>query len=148
MSKVVLKGITKKYGNNTVVNNIDLTAENGKLISILGPSGCGKTTTLRMIAGFEKPDGGEILFDDKEVGSIPVNKRNIGMVFQSYALFPHMTVEQNVAYGLERERLPRLKLKKESLKRLKWYIWTNMPKESQNSFRAVSSKGWLLPGLL
>ena len=88
MSEVVLKSITKKYGANTVVNSIDLTAENGKLISILGPSGCGKTTTLRMIAGFEKPDGGEIYFDGGEVKDIPVNKRNIGMVFQSYALFP------------------------------------------------------------
>lgn len=105
MSEVVLKGITKKYGANTVVNSIDLTAENGKLISILGPSGCGKTTTLRMIAGFEKPDGGEIYFDGKEVKDIPVNKRNIGMVFQSYALFPHMTVEQNVAYGLEQRKI-------------------------------------------
>lgn len=119
MSKVVLKGITKKYGNNTVVNNIDLTAENGKLISILGPSGCGKTTTLRMIAGFEKPDGGEILFDDKEVGSIPVNKRNIGMVFQSYALFPHMTVEQNVAYGLEQRKTPPAKIKERVAEALK-----------------------------
>ena len=106
MSEVVLKSITKKYGANTVVNSIDLTAENGKLISILGPSGCGKTTTLRMIAGFEKPDGGEIYFDGREVKDIPVNKRNIGMVFQSYALFPHMTVEQNVAYGLEQRKLP------------------------------------------
>ncbi len=105
MSEVVLKGITKKYGANTVVNSIDLTAENGKLISILGPSGCGKTTTLRMIAGFEKPDGGEIYFDGKEVKDIPVNKRNIGMVFQSYALFPHMTVEQNVSYGLEQRKI-------------------------------------------
>lgn len=105
MSTVILKGIVKKYGQNTVVKGIDLTAEDGKLVSILGPSGCGKTTTLRMIAGFEKSDGGEIYFDDKQMGKVPVNKRNIGMVFQSYALFPHMTVFDNIAYGLCQRKL-------------------------------------------
>ncbi len=105
MSEVILKNLTKKYGTNTVVDNINLKAENGKLVSILGPSGCGKTTTLRMIAGFEKPDSGEIFFDGRTVGTLPINKRNIGMVFQSYALFPHMTVEQNVSYGLEQRKV-------------------------------------------
>lgn len=101
MAKVELKNLTKIYGQNTVVDHIDLEIENGTLVSILGPSGCGKTTTLRMIAGFEHPEDGDVLFDGQSVGQVPVNKRNIGMVFQSYALFPHMTVEQNVAYGLE-----------------------------------------------
>ena len=101
MSNVTLKNLTKSYGTNTVVNHIDLTVPDGTLTSILGPSGCGKTTTLRMIAGFEVPQEGDILFDDVSVAKTPVNKRNIGMVFQSYALFPHMTVFQNVAYGLE-----------------------------------------------
>lgn len=101
MAKVELKNLTKIYGQNTVVDHINLEIENGTLVSILGPSGCGKTTTLRMIAGFEHPEDGDVLFDGQSVGQVPVNKRNIGMVFQSYALFPHMTVEQNVAYGLE-----------------------------------------------
>ena len=101
MAKVELKNLTKIYGQNTVVDHINLEIENGTLASILGPSGCGKTTTLRMIAGFEHPEDGDVLFDGQSVGQVPVNKRNIGMVFQSYALFPHMTVEQNVAYGLE-----------------------------------------------
>lgn len=105
MSKVVLNGLVKKYGQNTVVKGINLTAEDGKLVSILGPSGCGKTTTLRMIAGFEKTDGGEVYFDDKPMSKVPVNKRNIGMVFQSYALFPHMTVFDNIAYGLCQRKL-------------------------------------------
>jgi len=104
MSQVSLKKLTKIYGEKTVVDHIDLDIENGTLVSILGPSGCGKTTTLRMIAGFELPDDGEVLFDDQPVGKVPVNKRNIGMVFQSYALFPHMTVFQNVAYGLEQQK--------------------------------------------
>ena len=101
MAKVELKNLTKISGQNTVVDHINLEIENGTLVSILGPSGCGKTTTLRMIAGFEHPEDGDVLFDGQSVGQVPVNKRNIGMVFQSYALFPHMTVEQNVAYGLE-----------------------------------------------
>ncbi|MDD6255176.1 MAG: ABC transporter ATP-binding protein [Eubacteriales bacterium] len=107
MAKVTLKGLTKIYGKNTVVDHIELTVENGTLVSILGPSGCGKTTTLRMLAGFELPDDGEVLFDDEPVGNVPVNKRGIGMVFQSYALFPHMTVFQNVAYGLEQRKIPK-----------------------------------------
>lgn len=101
MAKVTIKNLTKVYGENTVVDNISAEIPDGTLVSILGPSGCGKTTTLRMIAGFEEPQNGEILFDDDPITKVGVNKRNIGMVFQSYALFPHMTVAQNVAYGLE-----------------------------------------------
>ena len=97
MSEVTLKNLTKVYGSNTVVDHIDLTVADGTLTSILGPSGCGKTTTLRMIAGFEVPQDGDILFDNVSVRATPVHKRGIGMVFQSYALFPHMTVYQNVA---------------------------------------------------
>ncbi len=107
MAKVELKNLTKVYGSNTVVDHINLEIENGTLVSILGPSGCGKTTTLRMIAGFELPEDGDVLFDGQSVGRVPVNKRNIGMVFQSYALFPHMTVAQNVAYGLEQHGVPK-----------------------------------------
>lgn len=107
MAKVELKNLTKVYGSNTVVDHINLEIENGTLVSILGPSGCGKTTTLRMIAGFELPEDGDVLFDGQSVGRVAVNKRNIGMVFQSYALFPHMTVAQNVAYGLEQHDVPK-----------------------------------------
>ena len=111
MSEVTLKNLTKVYGSNTVVDHIDLTVPDGTLTSILGPSGCGKTTTLRMIAGFEAPQDGDILFDDVSVAKTPVNKRGIGMVFQSYALFPHMTVYQNVAYGLEQQKVKGEELK-------------------------------------
>lgn len=105
MSEVSLKQLTKVYGGTTVVDHIDLTVPDGTLTSILGPSGCGKTTTLRMIAGFETPESGDVLFDGVSVSKVPVNKRGIGMVFQSYALFPHMTVEQNVSYGLEQQKV-------------------------------------------
>ena len=86
MSEVILKKLTKVYGGTTVVDHIDLTVPDGTLTSILGPSGCGKTTTLRMIAGFETPESGDVLFDGVSVSKVPVNQRGIGMVFQSYAL--------------------------------------------------------------
>lgn len=87
-----------------MVDHIDLSVPDGTLTSILGPFGCGKTTTLRMIAGFEIPENGDVLFNGVSVSKVPVNKRGIGMVFQSYALFPHMTVRQNVSYGLEQQK--------------------------------------------
>lgn len=111
MARVTIKGLTKKYGENTVVNHIDLEVRDGMLVSILGPSGCGKTTTLRMIAGFEQPEEGEIYFDEEQITEVNVNKRNIGMVFQSYALFPHMTVSQNIAYGLEQRSFSKEQIK-------------------------------------
>jgi ABC-type Fe3+/spermidine/putrescine transport system ATPase subunit len=115
MATVKVKNLTKKYGNNTVLNGINLEIPEGTLVSLLGPSGCGKTTTLRLIAGFEEADGGDIYIDNQRVNDIKVNQRNIGMVFQSYALFPHMTVWQNVAYGLEQRKLS----KKEMENRIK-----------------------------
>ncbi len=111
MAKVELKNLTKIYGKKTVVDHINLTVEEGTLTSILGPSGCGKSTTLRMIAGFEEPQDGDICFDDLSVKNTPVNKREIGMVFQSYALFPHMTVYDNVAYGLQQRGIRGQELK-------------------------------------
>lgn len=105
MSEVSLKKLTKVYGGTTVVDHIDLTVPDGTLTSILGPSGCGKTTTLRMIAGFETPESRRRSFCGVSVSKVPVNQRGIGMVFQSYALFPHMTVGQNVSYGLEQQKV-------------------------------------------
>ncbi len=105
MAKVTINNLTKLFGDNIVVKDISVEIPDGTLVSILGPSGCGKTTILRMIAGFEVPQGGEIFFDDQPITGISVNKRNIGMVFQSYALFPHMTVAENIAYGLEQRKL-------------------------------------------
>lgn len=107
MATVKVKNLTKIYGNNTVLDAISLEIPEGTLVSLLGPSGCGKTTTLRLIAGFEDADGGEIYIGDQRVNDVKVNQRNIGMVFQSYALFPHMTVWDNVAYGLEQRKLPK-----------------------------------------
>lgn len=98
---VELKGIVKNFGRNVVVNHVDLTIGDGEFFTLLGPSGCGKTTLLRMIAGFNDPDEGDILFDGESVLSLPAHKRDTGMVFQNYALFPHLSVADNVAYGLK-----------------------------------------------
>lgn len=100
MAFLNLKNLQKSFGTNTVVHDFSLTVQKGEFVSFLGPSGCGKTTVLRMIAGFETPDRGMIEIDGKDVVNLKPNQRNIGMVFQAYALFPNMTVAQNVAFGL------------------------------------------------
>lgn len=101
MANLSVKDLTKIYGDKTVLDHIDLEVPERALVALLGPSGCGKTTALRLIAGFEPADAGEIYIDGERINEIPAHKRNIGFVFQSYALFPHMTVYENVAYGLE-----------------------------------------------
>ncbi|WP_456475259.1 ABC transporter ATP-binding protein [Candidatus Pyrohabitans sp.] len=102
MYKVILKleNVTKSYGRQEAVKNISFEVRRGEIFAILGPSGCGKTTTLRLIAGFDRQDEGEIVIDGKVVAGIPPEDRNVGMVFQEYALFPHLTVGENVAFGL------------------------------------------------
>lgn len=101
MSEIRLEDVTKRFGSVTAVDNATLHVTQGEFITLLGPSGCGKTTMLRLIAGFEYPEKGNIYFDDKIVNDIPVEKRNFGMVFQSYALFPNMNVEKNISFGLK-----------------------------------------------
>ncbi|KRC49692.1 spermidine/putrescine ABC transporter ATP-binding protein [Leifsonia sp. Root227] len=107
---VQLRGVTKLFGSQTAVDHIDLDVHSGEFISLLGPSGCGKTTLLRMIAGFEHPDAGDILVGGASVLNTPPFKRPVNTVFQSYALFPHMTVAENVAYGLRQKRVPRAEI--------------------------------------
>ena len=99
MTQVRLDSVRKQFGNFVAIENLDLDISSGELVALLGPSGCGKTTTLRMISGLERPSNGAIFFDGKDVSEQAVQDRNVGMVFQRYALFPHMTVEKNVAFG-------------------------------------------------
>jgi spermidine/putrescine transport system ATP-binding protein len=102
---VQLFGVHKSYGDVVAVDGIDLDVRPGEFLSLLGPSGCGKTTTLRMLAGFEQPDRGEILISGRAVQGVPPHKRDVNTVFQAFALFPHMTVAENVAYGLRQKRV-------------------------------------------
>jgi putative spermidine/putrescine transport system ATP-binding protein len=105
-ASVSLSGVSRSYGANQVVSDVTLEARSGEILALLGPSGCGKTTTLRMIAGLVQPTSGEIAIDGKSVTALPVHRRNLGMLFQNYALFPHMTVLENVAFGLSMRGVP------------------------------------------
>ena len=110
--KVIFKDVAKKYGDFTAVDSLNLTIESGALHFLLGPSGCGKTTTLRMLAGLETVSSGSLYFDDRDVTKLAAAERGIGMVFQNYALWPHMTVYQNVEYGLKLRKLSSEQIKK------------------------------------
>ena len=109
---IKLRSVSKKFDEFTAVDNIDLDIYKGELFSLLGGSGCGKTTLLRMLAGFETPSSGTIHIDGVDMTEVPPYDRPINMMFQSYALFPHMTVEQNVAYGLKRDKIPKDEIKR------------------------------------
>src|SRR5215813_14383109 len=107
MALLEITGISKRFGATLAVDEVSLSIERSEFFALLGPSGCGKTTFLRLIAGFEVPDNGRIIIDGTDVTGVPPYARPVNMMFQSYALFPHMSVACNVAYGLEREGLPR-----------------------------------------
>jgi putative spermidine/putrescine transport system ATP-binding protein len=105
-----LDSLSRRYGATVAVDRLDLAVRPGELVALLGPSGCGKTTTLRMVAGFVEPSGGRILLDGADITRQPAHRRGMGMVFQSYALFPHLTVAENIAFGLRRRGTPRAEI--------------------------------------
>lgn len=102
-----LKGIRMSYDGETVLDGIDLAIKDGEFVTLLGPSGCGKTTTLRIIAGFESPDCGDVFFEGKRINAVPPHKRHINTIFQRYALFPHLNVYENIAFGLKVKKVPK-----------------------------------------
>ena len=104
---ITIENAVKRYGNDTIINGLSLEVRPGEFFTLLGPSGCGKTTLLRMIIGFNSIEGGTFRINDRVINDIPTNKRNIGMVFQNYAVFPHMNVFDNVAFGLRNRKLPK-----------------------------------------
>ncbi|MDH5401319.1 MAG: ABC transporter ATP-binding protein, partial [Candidatus Heimdallarchaeota archaeon] len=111
MVKISLKDLKVEFEQFTALHNISFEIPEGKITTLLGPSGCGKTTTLRSIAGFNFPTGGQILFDDKDVVGVPPQKRDTGFVFQNYALWPHMSVYHNIAFGLKLRKIPKEEIK-------------------------------------
>lgn len=112
MAFLEIKNISKKFGDSVVLNDLSIKIEKGKIFSFLGPSGCGKTTLLRIIAGLEFPDSGQIILDGIDITNLPPQKRNIGIVFQNYALFPHMTAFENIAYGLKIKKVASTEINK------------------------------------
>lgn len=112
MAFLEIKNISKKFGDSVVLNDLSIKIEKGNFFSFLGPSGCGKTTLLRIIAGLEFPDSGQIILDGVDITDLPPQKRNIGIVFQNYALFPHMTVFENIAYGLKIKKVASTEINK------------------------------------
>jgi len=113
---IKIKNAEKRYGKITIISNLSLEIKEGEFFTLLGPSGCGKTTLLRMIAGFNTIEGGDFFFNDKRINLIDPAKRNIGMVFQNYAIFPHLSVKQNVAFGLKNRKYPADKIETETQK--------------------------------
>ncbi|MCL4559413.1 MAG: ABC transporter ATP-binding protein [Chloroflexi bacterium] len=118
MDFLSLTNLSKTFGAATAVEDFNLDVEKGEFVSLLGPSGCGKTTTLRMIAGFELPSTGKITVDGEDITNQPPNQRNVGMVFQSYALFPNLTIGQNIGFGLEVRKMPKPDIQKRTLEML------------------------------
>ena len=117
--RISIRHALKKYGNNVIIPDLSLEIREGEFFTLLGPSGCGKTTLLRMIAGFNSIEGGDFYFNDTRINDLDPAKRNIGMVFQNYAIFPHMTVRKNVEFGLQNRKLPREKVKEQTEKFMK-----------------------------
>ncbi|MGL5268882.1 MAG: spermidine/putrescine ABC transporter ATP-binding protein [Spiroplasma sp.] len=113
-----LRNVSKEYDGKVILKGISLNIHEGEFLTILGPSGCGKTTLLRLVAGFEKPNNGQILFNGKDLIKIPIHKRQVNTIFQSYALFPHLNVFDNIAYGLKLKKMNKDKIKKEVTKAL------------------------------
>ena len=119
MKSIKLVNIKKSYNGDTILDNLNLTIPAGKFFALLGPSGCGKTTILRLVAGFEQPDAGQIFLGDENITQIPINERHINTVFQNYALFPHLNVFDNVAYGLRIKGVPQDTIEKKVIKILR-----------------------------
>src|SRR5689334_18919503 len=107
---IEFRGVTKRFGDFTAVDNLTLAIYEREFFALLGPSGCGKTTLMRMVVGFEEPSGGKVLLDGQDLAGVPPYRRPSNMMFQSYALFPHMTVEQNVAFGLKQDRMAKAEI--------------------------------------
>ena len=140
---LVLDALTATYGEARAVDPITLEVGRGELVALLGPSGCGKTTTLRMVAGFVEPAAGRVLIGGEDITRMPPHRRNMGVVFQSYALFPHLTVLENVAFGLRMRAMPAARAAREgAARRWSWSRCRISRSAIRRSSRAASSSAW------
>ncbi|WP_162801797.1 ABC transporter ATP-binding protein [Candidatus Chromulinivorax destructor] len=121
MKSIKLQNVTKSFGSDLILNNFNLEIPSGKFFALLGPSGCGKTTVLRMIAGFEEPDQGQVFLGNTNISHLPINQRQVNTVFQNYALFPHFDVFDNIAYGLRVKQIPAAEIERKVAKMLKLF---------------------------
>jgi spermidine/putrescine transport system ATP-binding protein len=142
---VHLAGIRKSFDGKTVIDNLNLTINNGEFLTLLGPSGCGKTTVLRLIAGLENVDSGRIHLEDHDITHVPAENRHVNTVFQSYALFPHMTVFENVAFGLRMQKTPAAEITPRVMDALKMVQLEALPSANRTSSPAASSSAWPSP---
>ena len=146
-SGVRVDGVSKRYlhrvkGEHYAARDVRLDVAPGEFLTLLGPSGCGKTTTLRIIAGFEQPDAGRVFFGDQDVTGVPANRRDIGFVFQNYALFPHLSVADNVAYGLDVRGQSPERSRNRSARCWRWSDSPVTTSSSRASSPAASSSAW------
>ena len=130
---IEIKNVSKTYGDNTVLNNLSLNIRKNEFLTLLGPSGCGKTTTLKILAGFENSDIGKVLFNDEDISALPPYKRQLNTVFQKYALFPHMNVYENIAFGLKIKKLSKNEIDKKVSEMLKLVALEGFEKRSIDS---------------
>ena len=144
MSNIIVKNLKKSFGDNIVINNFNLNIKDGEFIVLVGPSGCGKSTLLRMISGLESIDQGEIFLDQKLINNLLPSKRDIAMVFQSYALYPHMNVFENMSFGLKMEKIPKSEINQKLIMLQLHFKSKTYLKENLNSFRVDRDKGLLL----
>ena len=142
MEKIIdLKDITVKYGDNVILDKLNLSINKKEFITLLGPSGCGKTTTLRCLAGFVEPNGGDIVFEGKVINDIPPHKRKVNTIFQRYALFSHMNVFENVAFGPEIQKMSKSEIRKTVAEMLELVNLKGFEKRQISSLSG-GSKGW------
>ena len=130
---IEIQGVSKVYGDNTVLDNLSLNIRKNEFLTLLGPSGCGKTTTLKIIAGFETADSGKVIFNGSDISNIPPYKRQLNTVFQKYALFPHMNIYENIAFGLKIKKLPKDEINKKVREMLKMVSLEGFEKRSVDS---------------